>query len=167
VVIFNLRQVIVGGVLVALVAIGSFQPKVSSFVAEQWVQHKQMAHFWGAEQERRTHLDRLDTLVMQRMGHKQHIIGELIEGRISLLEAADCFRYFNKSIPEVPCFYQHAFAGSTDNERVCRQVIHWVRQSWNYNGHSAQELREVAKRLEGELDARVKRGELSLPDVAG
>jgi hypothetical protein len=82
-------------------------------------------------------------------------------GWLTLLEAAEHFRDLNEAGAD---FYWKGFrtsyAGTTDDERCCRQVIDWVvNHLENDTGQSEAEK----MRLEAELCDHLQRGTLRLP----
>jgi hypothetical protein len=89
------------------------------------------------------------------------LAGEVIEGRLTLLRAAARFRDLNA---RPPMFNWRAFRkiypGDSDDERHCRQVIHFVRQGAQLRPGADP---AVADRLEAELGDLLERGDLRLP----
>lgn len=86
---------------------------------------------------------------LQRIHLRQQTIVALIEGRLSLLEAADRFR---DPIPGTQ---------SDDGESVCRSVIGWAHLALRDRPERAEALSEV---LENQLSAHLARhGAVRLP----
>lgn len=64
--------------------------------------------------------------VQRRLETKKQIIHNLIDGRVTLFEAAAAFRRLNDEYPQVPLT---SGPGDSAEERLCRQVIEWVRRT--------------------------------------
>jgi hypothetical protein len=91
---------------------------------------------------------------------------ELAEGRLGLLEAAARSRDLDRSAPYFqPDEFRRGFAGDSDDERHCREVIALLRSRKSPPGAAPTE--ELARRLEGELRDRLSRGTLRLPGSDG
>jgi hypothetical protein len=78
-----------------------------------------------AWQRQSTEPDPLVRVVDLRFQKKQHIIDELVAGRLTLFEAAALFNHLNHEHPV--SLAAPWFPGDSEEERVCRQVIHGVR----------------------------------------
>jgi hypothetical protein len=94
---------------------------------------------------------------MDRLQAKECVVKEVREGRLTLLEAAVRFRDLNAQGRPNPMPLQEAFTGSTDAERVCRQVISWVyeevrltdtRQAEKLRASLEEDLRHLLARQE-------------------
>jgi WD40 repeat protein len=97
----------------------------------------------------------------RRIEAKYRLAREVIEGRLTLLEAAARFRDLDR---EPPPFAWDAFRatcpGASDDELHCREVICFV--CAEQRGRPRTDAGIVA-RLEAELDERLGRGDLHLP----
>jgi hypothetical protein len=72
--------------------------------------------------------DRCCRVIQARLRAKRLLVSEVAARRMSLVEAAAHFRDLNETPPDCPDRgYRSAFEGSSDGERLCRQVISWVR----------------------------------------
>ena len=118
------------------------------------------------EDERQAELERLGALVKQRLKGRQAAIHDLIEGRKDLFEAAARFRELNALAGECRCRYREAYPGSTDEERLCRHVIAWVRGELEIP--SPRFAEELCQRLNKELEGHLRRnGTVHLPPLVG
>ncbi len=87
--------------------------------------------------------------ILDRLDRRRQVVRELIEGRLSLAEAADRFRELNVCLGNrwAPCLLY--YPGRTEEERVCHQVIQWVRAEEKSQPDAHEEATSV--RLEEEL----------------
>src|SRR5262245_44543068 len=80
------------------------------------------------EQKRALELEQQRLGAVRRIAERQAVVDAVVAGRMDLLQAAARFRHLNESLPEVSRDVIRAyFPGASDEERVCRQVIHWLR----------------------------------------
>jgi hypothetical protein len=97
----------------------------------------------------------------ERVGHRNQVLDDLCGGRVGMFEAAARFRDLSPELaggPDPSNFY----AGNSEGERYCRQVIWWVRRRAVLE--SSAEASRLADRLEDELGERLRReGEIRLP----
>jgi hypothetical protein len=113
------------------------------------------------ERQRSAELDRLNQLVYPRLVAKYQVTAALAAGRLSLLEAAARFRALDQMAPgHPPAIFHSYYAGSSDEERYCRQAIQLLRASRN----SASEQTALAEQLEAELSEHLAHGTLHLPE---
>jgi hypothetical protein len=87
-------------------------------------------------------------LALQRLDAKKEVIGQIIDGRLRLLEAAQQFRKLNRSVAVAP--------GATRNdsdEDLCRSLIGWVYLALSERPERADALSD---QLESELSAHLK-----------
>ena len=100
---------------------------------------------------------RLDTRLavhLNRQEAKRRVAGELVAGRLTLLEAAARFRDLNAAEPTLVEGTCLTWGGRPYEECLCRSVLKYVRTG----GHH-----DLADRLEAELRKCVKDGSLRLP----
>jgi hypothetical protein len=71
-------------------------------------------------------LDEWGRTIFTRLDGKHRVTLELLEGRLSLLQAAVRFRDLNTLPRRNPVDLRDLFPGRSDAERVCRQVIRWA-----------------------------------------
>jgi hypothetical protein len=87
------------------------------------------------------------SLALQRLDAKKGIIGQIIDGRLQLVEAAARFRQLNRATA----------VGTTPNgesdEDLCRSIIGWVYLALSERPERAEALSE---QLEAELAAHLK-----------
>jgi hypothetical protein len=101
----------------------------------------------------------------QRMKAQRRVIGQLVDGRIDLFEAAAWFRYLNETPPDCPGESIEHWPGASPEEKLCRQVIDYVRNDQRRLGSEGQ-ADELARRLEQQLaDALARPGGLVLPPL--
>jgi hypothetical protein len=108
-------------------------------------------------------LDRRSQAVLRRLAARERIAGRVADGTLTLHAAACRFRALNRQAPEYQTAFRYAFAGPSDDERLCRQVIEWT------HGVARCKLpsraTEIVRHLESELAEEVKRdGRIHLPD---
>jgi hypothetical protein len=92
-------------------------------------------------------------VLKQRCNGKEKIIGEMIAGRMTMLEAAACFRQVEHNFPGVGPYPRADWKVSSDEEYFCRQIICFL------------EARSPAhaKRSERELQELLGQGMLAFP----
>jgi hypothetical protein len=110
-----------------------------------------------AEAERGSRLDDLSGAYARRIFAKHRLVADVIAGRLSLLEAAACFRDLNE---QPPAYDRERFLvlypGADDDERHCREVLAWViDQSRGSLDAGGTDL--LVARLEAELQAVIDR----------
>jgi hypothetical protein len=94
---------------------------------------------------------------------KDEVIRRLLDGRLTLPEAAAWFRSVNRpSRTGVDLLAR--YPGASEEERLCRQVIAWAKARAESQSFSQAEV--VGQRLEAELRACLEReGKVRLPEV--
>jgi hypothetical protein len=101
--------------------------------------------------------------VTDRIVRKQALAEEIIEGRMTLLEAAARFRALDEAPPRFHWEqFRRGYPGAGDEERHCREAIGFVRTWLEARGY---EPGSVVPRLEAELQEHLDRGDLRLPAV--
>jgi hypothetical protein len=94
---------------------------------------------------------------------KAEVIQRLLDGRITLPEAAAWFKSLNRP-GRNGLDLLAGYPGASEGERLCRQVIAWAKARAETQSYSEAEV--VGQRLEAELRARLERdGEVRLPAV--
>ena len=108
-------------------------------------------------------LDWQEEIVRDRTVAKSHILQELLARRLTLTEAAARFRGLDHEPAECPERGPDYYAGRTEGERYCREVIQWVRAETMTWPPTRGE--ETLSRLEAELNAYLSThgGEVILP----
>jgi hypothetical protein len=99
--------------------------------------------------------------VERRHVEKRRLAGEVIDGRLSLLEAAARFRDLDEQ-PPAACreALRATYPGASDDECHCRAVLQYVRVEMRLRPGVDPDLTE---RLEAELRALLEHGDLLLP----
>jgi hypothetical protein len=100
-----------------------------------------------------------------RCAVREEVTQELLAGRLTLPEAAARFRALNAAAgPSVPPLGLW-FAGATEEERLCRQVIAWT-ESASTSPRSPGSSLPARRRLEAELNALLEQGHgvITLPE---
>jgi hypothetical protein len=99
--------------------------------------------------------------IERRSAAKKQITRDLIEGRRTLFEAAAAFRLWNEDYPRLPDPF---LPGDSVEERLCRQVIEWVRMTKAEGNPGSVEL--FCETLEQELRRHIEQnGKVILPDA--
>jgi len=101
--------------------------------------------------------------VVRRLEGKSSVTRRLLEGELTLMEAAAWFRYIDRVTGPVDSILVPGEEGESDEERLCRQVIRWAEaQAQQVSPQSSQ---AVVSRLEAQLDDRLRRdGKVELPE---
>ncbi len=111
----------------------------------------------------------LPEILPLRIGAKHQIVGDVIAGRLTLVQAAALFGALNQLPPESMqpslsdlCPSRLRFPAHTDEERLCQQVVQWV----SFELADEQDrLEATVGRLEAEFkEALHKEGTVRLPD---
>ncbi|HTU20863.1 MAG TPA: hypothetical protein VMG10_22615 [Gemmataceae bacterium] len=100
---------------------------------------------------------------MERIRTKETVVGAVINGEMSLFEAAACFRSLHEDIRtwHDPLYPRPEL---DDGEKWCRQVINWV-ATRSRRGPTASQAMAAHQRLEEELREEMQRhGWVKLPD---
>jgi hypothetical protein len=91
----------------------------------------------------------------ERSECRERIADEVAAGRMGLLQAAARFRDLNAAGPTIWYDPRRSSAGDSEEERCCRQVIHWV--ELRVALQSTEEAARVRDRLEQELGEWLQR----------
>jgi hypothetical protein len=96
---------------------------------------------------------------LARLTAKERATDDVIAGRRSLLEAAAAFREWDALPPRLtPETGPAERSGDGPEERYCRSVIWWVRYQ-----APREQAADLTRRLEEELEERLRDGSLQLP----
>ena len=99
-----------------------------------------------------------------RIDAKTQIIAQLRAGELDLFEAAGWFGCVDREPAEFADRSWQHLPGGSDEEKLCRQVILWVRGNLEHST-SESELKSLVARLEARLSARLcDRGRVELPE---
>lgn len=94
---------------------------------------------------------RSSRMALQRIENKMRIIQNLLDGELTLLEAAAWFRFLNENPPEHRVDISNFWPGASDGEKACRQVIGFARAKL-VQTTSASDADATLARLEDELN---------------
>jgi hypothetical protein len=117
-----------------------------------------------AAQQRKEQLDRMSEIVKERMDAKRRVIGELLEDRLNLMEAARWFKELNERPEDCQDRYRVFYPAPSAGESLCRQVLTFVRAELKSLPRSQAE--SLMSKLEGELCDHLRRhdGIVVLPE---
>jgi hypothetical protein len=105
-----------------------------------------------------------DLAVQRRILEKERVAQELVDGRLTLFEAATIFRRLNAAPPRSTAPLALYHPGDSEEERLCRHVIAWVRTRMVRRSPYLADV--LASRLEEELSRhKARHGAVILPDV--
>jgi hypothetical protein len=112
----------------------------------------------------RIELDRQSKRDIGRVTAKAGAAQEVMEGRLTLWQAAALFRVLEADEQALNRRIRaRRYPAATDEERCCREVIGWVAAKEEKQPEGGQ---GVARRLTAELEDALRRDRLSLPDPA-
>ena len=95
---------------------------------------------------------------------KAEVVARLVARELDLFEAAARFHYLNHEPPEYQHLGYRRLAGETDEEKLCRQVILWVRIH-RRDLAPESEIEQLIGSLEAILAARLcECGRIELPE---
>ena len=100
--------------------------------------------------------------IRERMGRKRQVVGEVIAGRLSLLEAAAVFRHLDAEGPSLPPIRARFPFCSSDDEAYCRSVVEYVQEA-----APPDQREELAGGLRNELETHLRKGTLHLAEPGG
>ncbi|HEX5271812.1 MAG TPA: hypothetical protein VFW33_15045, partial [Gemmataceae bacterium] len=110
----------------SLVALSEYRPAWAARRGIDWWSLFELREEVRRGKEREADLDRDGAGVTARMEGKNKAVQGLLAGRLRLTEAAARFRDLNATAdPPVRPLCEN-YAGATEEERVCRQVIAWA-----------------------------------------
>jgi hypothetical protein len=116
---------------------------------------------YDAELRRMDQLESRRKLLFWSLTTRCAVADRLIAGRLTLFEAAAAFRAIDEVKRRGLKLYPGDFAGKTDEERLCRRVIHFTFERLC----GSPERGKVVDRLEEELQKHLRRhGTVQLPE---
>jgi hypothetical protein len=134
-----------------------------SQVCPGWLDPMDWAQRLQQEKQRYEILQDWDDHILQRIELKDRVIADLLEGRLTLLQAAAWFAHLNDGGP--PQFRELGdlfFHGASRGERLCRQVIQWC--VVELRDRPSCETGPILERLEEELRSHLEQhGTVELP----
>ena len=105
-----------------------------------------------------------DAALLRRVGAKEGLAGKVMDGQMTMLQAAALYRGLDEGPPTFPWeAFRHAYPATCDEESHCREVIAFVRAALAVRGDQEGTLADC---LEAELQEHLDRGDLRLPDPA-
>jgi hypothetical protein len=114
------------------------------------------------EWDREDRLAHRNVVLLNRLDSKSAIARQVIDGRLTLLEAAAYFHRLNQC-SECPNTFLSLLEGECEGEWTCRQVIAWVRAEAAY--HTPSQARAVVRNLQVQLQYHLDRyGEVDLEE---
>jgi hypothetical protein len=109
-------------------------------------------------------LDRQSDATVRRLVAKEDTLQELLDGRLTLWQAAARFRDLDATAPvSARREAERRFPDISEEERSCRLVIAW---SAEWEERQPGGGTGVARRLTAELEDALRHGPISLPDPA-
>jgi hypothetical protein len=150
------------GLVLALTAgVARARPAWLAGLGMDWGEVAELLVCLQYEDRRQEELNREGHTLLDRLVRRQRIAGKVIEGSLSLPEAARLFGQLNDLTPEFADAYREGYPGATRNECLCRQVIVWAGNELN---HTPDRARALTRRLEAELESHLSRdGTVHLP----
>lgn len=118
--------------------------EISASVLGSWTSALSLAYHEQHCQE----LDWQQKVLLERLTAKDEVTRELMEGRISFLQAADRFCDLNTN-PSIFRAVNNPSLGATEEEQACRQVMFWVQRS--LLRESTRQSKELLASLEQEM----------------
>ncbi len=101
---------------------------------------------------------------VHRLEAKSAVAQRLIDGELTLLEAAAWFRYITRTTASAGNFPAPGEEDEPEAERFCRQAIRWAGTTAHVD--SAERSEAIVRRLEAELDeCRRRDGGVQLPEL--
>jgi hypothetical protein len=101
----------------------------------------------------------------RRIRRKTAALAEVVQGRRTLFEAAALFRALDQGGSSFQwARLRERFPGGSDEERHCRQVLHWLDSP--YFVADPGERARLIERLKRDLEEAVRKGRVRLPEVS-
>jgi hypothetical protein len=100
----------------------------------------------------------------QRLVAKCRVAERLLAGELTLFEAAAWFRFLNDNPPECRHEIAPAWRGNSEEERLCRMVIGWIKE-WRAPSGSSERA-AIVEQLEKQLEEHIaQHGQVVLPQL--
>jgi hypothetical protein len=151
------------GVLLAIVSVVTALPaECADRIGDAWAESA-FARLWYRDQLKYSaELDGYVAALPARERGRYDVIEKVRTGRMSLVQAAAQFKFFN-GLPNSSTYHGEAeWPGLSEDERLCRQVIQAVEFNWNDKPSSQRSA--ILERLETELrENRECYGKVTLP----
>jgi hypothetical protein len=159
----SILRLLVGlGLCTIVLAVGGrvIAPCMLREMGMDWWNLKEQMRQHLEEQERADSLSQRDVVLLKRIDAKTSVVKKVIDGQLSLREAAASFRKLNSCPNGDVDDYRVLFPGTSEEECLCRQVIAWV--SCELRSRHADKA--MIGRLEAELADHLKHGTMNLPE---
>jgi hypothetical protein len=146
---------------VALIA-ALFQPEWGRDLGLDMLRATLLVNDQPCSDQQLAEMERCHQALDRRINKKICVTVKLLDGRITLFEAAALFRRLNEEYPRFPP--DPGFKGDTEEERLCQQVITWA------YGQMRIRYPEMADEFEARLKAELRwhkdqHGTVVLPEV--
>jgi hypothetical protein len=92
----------------------------------EWAHQLGFKGQWGDQDQEFFPPDEVNQVIVQRIHEKEHITKDLLDGRLTLFEAATAFLRVDRQNPNATVHPQ--YVGFSKEEAACREVIQWARQ---------------------------------------
>jgi hypothetical protein len=96
-------------------------------------------------------------VLQRRIDWKNAVADRLVDGELTLAEAAAWFGYLNDNPPQHPTNYRSVWPGDSDGEKLCRHVIAWV-EARLYPSRTPSEIDLIVNRLEEQMCVLLAKG---------
>jgi hypothetical protein len=160
----HVRSFLLLGFTALLFELGSAWAARLADLDRQWGKLAELPGFFYHEQQRKEQLGRLQEALHHRAARKDEILHDLLDGRMTLAEAAARFRQAEIDYPtskKLPPAYESRAEG----EYRCRQVISCLRNRLR-GGELGAGAAQTIHRLEDELAGQLYcNGTVELPEV--
>jgi hypothetical protein len=147
----------------ALLGVGRYAaPALCMSLGLDWWNLTELYRALRAEHERKADYLRREAVLLDRIAAKGRVTGDLLGGRLDLLQAAARFKALNGSPTDESTAPRVLFPGGSEGEMLCRQVLEWARAEALVRGPGA--AARVAD-LEAELTSHLRQhGTIVLPE---
>jgi hypothetical protein len=112
--------------LVFMVVSGTAIALATAVQQPEWAHRLGLEGQWGSEDQLVFPPDEVNQTILHRIHEKERITSELLDGRLTLFEAATLFIRLEEESPNAVCHPR--YVGVSKEEGACQQVIEWVRQ---------------------------------------
>ena len=147
-----------------LAVLGGAWSQCFDSLSASWAALSEARQVSERERQRSERLGPQGPAVARRLAVKSAVVRQLIDGELTLREAAAWFQYVNEWPQGCESRYRDFYPAASAEESACRQVICWVKSELNVSSPSRAE--EVVRRLEAELQGQLEcDGKVELPDL--
>ncbi len=124
-------------VVVTVVAVSFTYPGGLAAAVEDFQNYGRFHHEMDTARDRDAELDTHSVGLFDRIATKQAIIHEVFAGRVTLADAADRFLTLTADDTQAMDFLRARYDGSTDLERMARNVIEHAKAQRDDSNHKA------------------------------